>query len=84
MVIDFHELRDLSRISCDYNLAPLQPGPLCTSSGSTLVCATTDENSRELVGLFGRSIGRSIREDPGVNPIGCILDILINNIYEAH
>ena len=74
MVIDFHELTDLSRISCDYNLAQLQPGPLCTSSGAPW-SAPPPTRILENCQSFWPVHWQIHSGDPGVNPMGCILDI---------
>ena len=49
MRIDFHEFKDLTKISRSHCLKALQPGVLCRSSPSTLLSAAVDENSGELV-----------------------------------
>ena len=46
MRIDFHEFEDLVEICCSYSLDTLQPGVLCTSSPSTLLCAVVEVTSR--------------------------------------
>ena len=54
MKIDFHEFKDLSTICRSYSLDALQPGVLCTSSPSTLLCAAIDENSGEMVSVLNQ------------------------------
>ena len=46
MKIDFHEFRDLGKISCSYSLDTFHPGVLCTSPSSTLLCAAVEATSR--------------------------------------